>query len=153
MKKIISYSLWGNNERYTHGALRNSELASEIYPDWICRFYIGKSVPDDIIKSLKKKDNTQLILMNKPGMKVFHVQDIDFRSHNSLFSEALYEIKEWSDNHPDHIPIIITMNLKDEVIDRPGFQTPLPFSFFSESRPRYCADAPVDIITDFAIIS
>lgn len=67
MKKIISYSLWGNNERYTHGALRNSELASEIYPDWICRFYIGKSVPDDIIKSLKKKDNTQLILMNKPG--------------------------------------------------------------------------------------
>ena len=66
--------------------------------------------------------------MNKPGMKVFHVQDIDFRSHYSLFSEALVEIKEWSDKHPEHIPIIITMNLKDEVIEWPGFQSPLPFS-------------------------
>ena len=66
--------------------------------------------------------------MNMPGMKVFHVQDIDFRSHYYLFTEALSEIKEWSDKHPDHIPVIITMNLKDEVIDRPGFQTPLPFS-------------------------
>jgi len=66
--------------------------------------------------------------MNMPGMKVFHVQDIDFRSHYYLFSEALVEIKDWSDNHPDHIPIIITMNLKDEVIDRPGFKSPLPFS-------------------------
>ncbi len=66
--------------------------------------------------------------MKMPGMKVFHVQDIDFRSHYYLFEEALSEIKEWSVDHPDHIPIIITMNLKDEVIDRPGFQTPLPFS-------------------------
>ena len=67
-------------------------------------------------------------IMNKPGMKVFHVQDIDFRSHYYLFTEALLEIKKWSDNHPDHIPIIITMNLKDEVIDRLGFTSPLPFS-------------------------
>ena len=80
-------------------------------------------------QAIQNASSYDTILMNKPGMKVFHVQDIDFRSHNYLFSEALYEIKEWSDNHPDHIPIIITMNLKDEVIDRPGFQTPLPFSF------------------------
>ncbi len=66
--------------------------------------------------------------MNKSGMKVFHVQDIDFRSHYYLFTEALLEIKKWSDNHPDHIPIIITMNLKDEVIERLGFTSPLPFS-------------------------
>ena len=67
MKKIISYSLWGDCERYTHGALRNAELASMIYPDWICSFYIGKSVPIDIIYSLKKRYNTELIMMNEPG--------------------------------------------------------------------------------------
>jgi hypothetical protein len=66
--------------------------------------------------------------MNKPGMKVFHVQDIDFRSHYYLFSEALSEIKDWSDSNPQHIPVIITMNLKDEIIDRKGFQSPLPFN-------------------------
>lgn len=66
--------------------------------------------------------------MNEPGMKVFHVQDIDFRSHYYLFTEALSEIRAWSDDHPDHIPVIITMNLKDEMIDRMGFTLPLPFS-------------------------
>ena len=34
MKKIISLSLWGDNPVYTQGAIRNAELAKEIYPDW-----------------------------------------------------------------------------------------------------------------------
>jgi len=34
MKKIISFSLWGDNPVYTQGAIRNAELAKEIYPDW-----------------------------------------------------------------------------------------------------------------------
>lgn len=80
------------------------------------------------IKAIQNPSSYDTLKMNKPGMKVFHVQDIDFRSHYYLFSEALSEIKEWSDSRPDHIPVIITMNLKDEVIDRPGFQKPLPFS-------------------------
>lgn len=78
--------------------------------------------------AIQNASSYDTLKMNTPGMKVFHVQDIDFRSHYHLFSEALSEIREWSNNHPGHIPIIITMNLKDEVIDRPGFQTPLPFS-------------------------
>lgn len=65
--------------------------------------------------------------MKKPGFKLFHVQDIDFRSHHYLFSEALEEIKNWSDLHPEHIPLIITINLKDEVIERDGFVKPLTF--------------------------
>lgn len=52
MKKIISFSLWGNNPKYTIGAIRNAGLAKEVYPDWICRFYIGKDVADEIKTSL-----------------------------------------------------------------------------------------------------
>jgi len=37
MKKIISFSLWGDNPIYTQGAIRNAELAKEVYPDWVCR--------------------------------------------------------------------------------------------------------------------
>ena len=31
MKKIISYSLWGEDTRYTDGAIRNVELAQNLY--------------------------------------------------------------------------------------------------------------------------
>lgn len=67
MKKIISFSLWGDNPTYTQGAIRNAELAKEIYPDWICRFYIGKSTPNDVIENLKSLDNTEVLLMEVDG--------------------------------------------------------------------------------------
>lgn len=67
MKKIISFSLWGENQKYTVGAIRNAELAKKIYPNWICRFYIGQSTPLDIINSLESMDNTEVIRMNEMG--------------------------------------------------------------------------------------
>ncbi len=63
-----------------------------------------------------------------PGLKVFHVQDIDFRSSQLLFTDALREIKNWMRAHSGHHPIYITMNAKDEIIDNPGFVKPLPFT-------------------------
>jgi len=50
--KVISFSLWGKDPKYTIGAVRNLELAKEFYPDWTCRFYIAKDVPVDIIQRL-----------------------------------------------------------------------------------------------------
>lgn len=45
-KKIISFSLFGGeNPKYIEAAVLNSELAARIYPDWICRFYVDKSIP------------------------------------------------------------------------------------------------------------
>jgi hypothetical protein len=62
-KKIISYSLWGDIPMYTIGAIRNAELAKEIYPDWVCRFYVGDNVPSDIIEQLSSFDNTEIVVM------------------------------------------------------------------------------------------
>lgn len=56
MSKIISFSLWGNNPKYNIGAIRNAELAKQLFPDWICRFYIGQSVPDKTILALEALD-------------------------------------------------------------------------------------------------
>jgi protein O-GlcNAc transferase len=67
MKKIISFSLWGNNPKYTVGAIKNADLAIKIYPDWICRYYVGKSTPIDIVNELKKRNNTEVIDMNEDG--------------------------------------------------------------------------------------
>ena len=70
MKKIIAFSLWGNEKIYTIGAIRNAELGPTIYPGWICRFYIDfASVPKDIILVLRSL-NCEIVAMS-PG---------DFRS-------------------------------------------------------------------------
>lgn len=67
MKKVISFSLWGEDQKYTLGAIKNAEIAREIYPGWLCRFYIGKSVPKDILHILASFDNTEVFVMNELG--------------------------------------------------------------------------------------
>ena len=67
MKKIISFSLWGDNPKYTIGAIKNAELIGTIYPGWIGRFYCGKSVPINIIDILKTYTNVEVIEMEEIG--------------------------------------------------------------------------------------
>lgn len=61
MKKIISFSLWGQNPKYLVGALRNAELAASIYEDWICRYYIGTSVPRGLEFELEAFPNVEIV--------------------------------------------------------------------------------------------
>ncbi|MCG8448846.1 MAG: phosphatidylinositol-specific phospholipase C1-like protein [Pirellulales bacterium] len=65
--------------------------------------------------------------MHEPGFKVFHIQDIDFRSHCLTLHDALVEIRNWSNRHPWHLPLIITWNLKDRAINLAGSVEPLRF--------------------------
>jgi hypothetical protein len=67
MKKIIAFSLWGNNPKYTIGAVKNANLTNEIYNGWISRFYCGKSVPEDILNQLKSIYNCEVIVMDEEG--------------------------------------------------------------------------------------
>ncbi|NBW34806.1 MAG: hypothetical protein EBR30_07260 [Cytophagia bacterium] len=66
--------------------------------------------------------------MRDPGFKVLHIPDIDFRTHCATFKTCLTDIREWSKAHPDHLPIIITINPKTSGLDRPGFAEVLPFT-------------------------
>jgi hypothetical protein len=67
MKKVISFSLWGDKPKYTVGAVRNADLALEVYPGWICRYYVGKCVPLDTVNSLIERENTEVFVMNRHG--------------------------------------------------------------------------------------
>lgn len=67
-------------------------------------------------------------VMKEPGFKVFHIQDIDFRSSCPTFKGCLAELKRWSAAHPNHYPVFITMNAKDDTIKKPGFTIPEPFT-------------------------
>jgi hypothetical protein len=65
--------------------------------------------------------------MSKPGLKVLHIQDIDYRSVCNTFISCLTIIRDWSRAHPDHVPILITMNTNDEKTHVPGGVDELPF--------------------------
>lgn len=61
MKKVLSFSLWGDIPKYTIGALKNADLALKLYPDFECWFYIHKnSVPINIINKLSKFSNAKI---------------------------------------------------------------------------------------------
>lgn len=65
--------------------------------------------------------------MEAPGFKVLHIQDLDFRSNCLTFQDCLQSVKQWSDAHPGHLPIVITLNAKDDTLDLPQATPPLPF--------------------------
>jgi len=52
-------------------------------------------------------------LFKKPGFKVIHVQDIDFRSNCQPFTGCLGVILAWSNAHPGHLPIFILIETKE----------------------------------------
>jgi hypothetical protein len=68
-----------------------------------------------------------LTSMAKPGMKVIHIPDIDYRSVCPLLVDCFKEIRTWSKAHPDHVPILIIFNLKQDTTKVPGAVPLLPF--------------------------
>jgi hypothetical protein len=65
-----------------------------------------------------------------PGIKVLHLPDFDFGSQHLSFSGALAAVKQWSDAHPRHIPLIIHLETKTEtmkVLPLPGLASAAPW--------------------------
>jgi len=58
--------------------------------------------------------------LKQPGLKVLHVPDIDYRSVCPLFTGCLADIRAWSLAHPDHVPLLILLNLKEGGLKWPG---------------------------------
>ena len=67
-------------------------------------------------------------IMDKPGFKVMHMQDIDYRSTCEPFTACLKEVRHWSHAHPKHIPVFILVETKQEK-PRPGIQMTVPEPF------------------------
>ncbi len=65
--------------------------------------------------------------LGQTGFKVFHVQDFDIESHCFLLQECIKILTDWSETHPGHLPIIITMNAKDEFFEDATRTKPLIF--------------------------
>lgn len=56
-------------------------------------------------------------VMRQPGFKMLHIADIDYETNYLTFKAALTEIYAWSKANPNHIPIYINIEPKN---DSPG---------------------------------
>ena len=66
--------------------------------------------------------------LKAPGLKVMHAPDLDYRSNCPTFLGCLNEIRTWSKAHPDHLPILVIMNLKEGGLEGvPGAVSALAF--------------------------
>ena len=95
LKRVISFSLYGDKIRYWGGALPNVKLAREIYPGWTVRFYYDDLVPNSILEELSLFANVELFNMSQTpitnprmwrflvatdvNVKVYIMRDVDGR--------------------------------------------------------------------------
>jgi len=63
----------------------------------------------------------------KPGIKVIHAADIDFRTSCQTFVNCLQQVKAWSDSNRTHTPILIMINPKHGPISWEGATPVRPF--------------------------
>jgi len=104
--KVISFSLYGDNPKYTIGAIKNSQLKKKFYPDWQMRVYHNDSVPNYILEELLEN---QVILIDtkidqgvcnamwrfapasEEEVECFISRDCDSR----LFERDISAVEEW----------------------------------------------------------
>jgi len=67
-------------------------------------------------------------VMEKPGIKVMHVQDLDQRSTCQPLVACLQDVRAWSRRHPGHLPIFILLETKQSPLQL-GFPTVQPEPF------------------------
>ena len=93
-KRVISFSIFGNQIKYFDGIEENIHLARLLYPGWFIYIYYNNSVPSIFFKGLQLQQDVKLIDMsqeNLPGMfwrflpyddyeiELFIVRDLDSR--------------------------------------------------------------------------
>ena len=137
----LEYTALPLKEQFDHG-VRQIEL--DIFADPDGGLYATRRalsvVDEDPVSGIPELD--------EPGMKVLHVQDLDFETHCLTFVACLTSLKEWSDSNPGHVPITVMVEAKEEPVDNPlaealGFTIPLEFG------PEELADVDSEILSVF----
>ena len=150
MKRVFSFTLFGSDDKYCKGLLRNIELIQEAFPDFETWVYIGNDVPAHILQKLSTEKNVRCFftgevgMVNKlyrffaiddPSVDVMFVRDCDSRVfkrdistiHDFLASDKLFHIVR---DHPNHFHKIMACSLAI----RKGLMSSPLFQVFQEYR-------------------
>jgi hypothetical protein len=116
---------------YTHGPLRRQlgrqgvrQIELDVFADPEGGLYADRAGLRVI-----GEDPIRPSVLQKPGLKVLHVQDLDFESTCLTFKECLRQLRRWSSDNPRHLPIVVQIEPKDDVLPDLGlgFVEPIPF--------------------------
>jgi hypothetical protein len=129
-RKIISFSLYGNDTLYTTGAIRNAEMIPALYQSWTARFYVDGSVPNSTIRRLRrlgaevihvKKEQTswtdarrmwRYLALDDADAEYVMLRDCDSR----ITTREIMAVNTWLESgfrhhvmrdHPNHTDVII----------------------------------------------
>jgi hypothetical protein len=105
-QRIVSFSIYGSNPKFTFGAIENARYVANNMPGWIALFYVGHDVDKHIVSKLMELGaiiKNQESTWHKNGMfwrfKVFReflpeyaiIRDSDSR----ITARELAAVKEW----------------------------------------------------------
>jgi hypothetical protein len=111
-------------DQFSNQGVRQIEL--DIFADPVGGLYDQRR----LLSLINVNPDSGIPAMEEPGLKVLHVQDVDFETTCVTFVECLQVVKRWSDTHRGHLPIAILVEMKEDEIPDPanlGFTTPLIF--------------------------
>jgi Phosphoinositide phospholipase C, Ca2+-dependent len=102
------------DEQFELEGVRQIEL--DVYADPDGGLYANRGA----VGALTGNPASGIPALDLPGFKILHVQDADFESNCYTFHQCLETVKSWSDAHPGHVPIMIQIEAKDDVIPNLG---------------------------------
>ncbi|MAG28205.1 hypothetical protein CMI47_21995 [Candidatus Pacearchaeota archaeon] len=108
MNGLISFSLYGDDPRYTENCIKNKPLADRYYPDWTLRFYHDNTVPAHTL-SILEDQGCELIDMTENDIHgvVWRCLAVDDENYDAVIirdadSRVNYReaqaVKEWLNN-------------------------------------------------------
>jgi hypothetical protein len=142
-----------NTLEYSHPALgvqfsdqRVRQIELDVFDD-----PDGGLYADPLIRRVTSGAPTPAV-MREPGMKVLHVQDVDYHSNCLTLILCLRAVRTWSNRHSRHAPIAILLELKDTPLDLGDFPFVVPLPFNEDALNRLDAEirsvfSPDEMIT------
>jgi hypothetical protein len=138
------------DQQLTSG-VRQIEL--DIFADSEGGRYAHPKGPDAVAAANLPKDSDfdPTGLMKKPGFKVMHLQDFDYRSTCQQLIACLKIVRAWSHSNPKHVPIFILLETKQSDLP-PQYHATTPEKFTSATFDALDAEihsvfAPNEMIT------
>lgn len=121
---------------YSHPALTRQlddgvrQIELDIYGDAKGGRYAHPAIVNEVAKAGLPKDApfADPTVMQQPGFKVMHIQDMDQRSNCEPLIACLREVRTWSKAHPGHLPVFILLETVEAPLHMP-FPTVQPEPF------------------------
>ncbi|MFM7271723.1 MAG: Ca2+-dependent phosphoinositide-specific phospholipase C, partial [Actinomycetes bacterium] len=91
----------------------------------------GRYATHRVLKVVNQPTRSKDPNLYKPGLKVIHEPEIDWETTCSTLRICLTQVRRWSQAHPNHVPIAVLLELKEDPTPDPlelGFVSAQPYT-------------------------